>query len=210
MVDRSKKALKRFLARLFDYYLFTIVVSVAIASLGLGQYLENQPDIIVFLKISVFIIFFEFACLSAYGTTPGKFTMGIYVLDRKKQHMDIVNNLLRTSIAVLVFGVSLNLHFIAFLVVMAICALFYIYGFSMFWDKFSSSVVYYKKWDFVNYIFSGFLLISTIILLIYIISNKLEEGERLLLPDSEKAAVEKTLKDGELLSPFSGGQGIGK
>ncbi len=210
MVDRSKKALKRFLARLFDYYLFTIVISVAVASLGLNQYLENQPDIIVFLKICVFIIFFEFACLSAYGTTPGKFTMGIYVLDRKKQHMDIVNNLLRTSIAVLIFGASLNFHIVAFLVVMAICAICYIYGLPMFWDKISSSAVYYKKWDFVNYIFSGVLLVSTIILLIYVISNKMEEANSLLIPDAEIEGIEKTLKEGELLSPFSGGQGIRK
>jgi len=135
----------RFFARMFDYSLFIIVISLIVAytDVSFGRFSSYMGIIALFLWV-----FIEALLLSSFGTTPGKWLLKVTVRDENHQKLTFSGSLNR-SFSVWWLGMGAGLPIIS-LVTMLVAAVKLNSSGATTWDRRNDLKVFYGTIGFTR------------------------------------------------------------
>jgi uncharacterized RDD family membrane protein YckC len=160
----------RFFARHLDYMTFifvAIIVSMLTFSSVHGILMMTVGQtIIAFILLTLIWAFVEAALISVYGTTPGKYLLGIHVADSEGRRPGIAKSL-RRSLGVWAMGVGMALPIVGLVAQFLGYRALKRHGVSP-WDRLSHTTVEHFDYHLLSPIFY-FFTVSALIFLVGVI-----------------------------------------
>ncbi len=131
----------RFIARSFDYFIFTIFVVCFMALFKIPIPLQSP----LFFCLGIYFVwnFVEALLIASFGTTPGKFLINMKILSADRKHLSYVKALKR-SFGVYILGFGLGVPFLS-LATMLLSLFWLSIKKETFWDKGHKHVIVYHK-----------------------------------------------------------------